>query len=248
MNPKQIILLTACIFSFLGATAQKISIMSYNVRNARGMDGAQDLDRTASVIRTANAQFVALQELDSVSGRSGGLDILHELATRTSMHASYARAIEYDGGAYGIGLLSKERPIHTERIELPGREEARVMLIAQMEGCVICCTHFSLTEADQTASIKKIVDITRKYDKPLFLVGDLNFEPSSEQFELLSKHFILLSDHLEPTFPANRPTQTIDYIWGSSTYKYKVHKQQVIFAPTQSDHRPISVKLTYSKK
>lgn len=248
MKIKQIALLVLFSFSLLGATAQRISIMSYNVRNARGLDGVLDLDRTAEVIRAKDAQFVALQELDSITGRSGGLDILSELANRTGMHASYARAIPYDGGAYGIGLLSKEIPVRTERVKLLGREEARVLLVVEFENYVICCTHFSLTAADQLASINKIVDATKKYDKPLFLVGDLNFEPDSRQFDLLTKSFALLSNPLEPTFPADKPTQTIDYIWGSPKYKYKIHKQEVVLAPEQSDHRPIFIKLTYSKK
>lgn len=249
MRIRRLILAIALLCCPIALWAQTVELMSYNVRNGRGMDGLCDLDRTSSVIKESKVQLVALQELDSVTRRSGGVDVLRELAARCSMHPTYARAIAYDGGAYGVGLLSKDKPTKVKRIALPGREEPRVLLIAEFDDYVIFATHFSLTAQDQTSSIELITRLADEWNKkPLFLVGDLNLEPSSEQFAQLANHFTLLSDPTKPTFPADQPTQTIDYVYGSKAHKYNVLRAAVIDAPNQSDHRPIVVRLTNSKK
>ena len=49
---------------------QQLQIMSYNVRHCEGMDMVVDYDRTASVIVQQHPDVVALQELDSMTGRS----------------------------------------------------------------------------------------------------------------------------------------------------------------------------------
>ena len=47
-------------------------LMTYNVKNGAGMDGVTDYARTASVIIQEKPDVVAIQELDSVTGRSKG--------------------------------------------------------------------------------------------------------------------------------------------------------------------------------
>ena len=110
-----------------------LCIMSYNIRNGRGMDDVTDFRRTAAVINKVCPDVVAVQEIDSVTGRSGGKDVLREIAGLTLMHHMYAPAIDYDGGKYGIGMLSKEKPLGYRYLPLPGREEARALLVVEFE-------------------------------------------------------------------------------------------------------------------
>ena len=51
-----------------------LRIMSYNIRSGRGMDNVADFRRTAEVINKVCPDVVAVQEIDSVTGRSGGKD------------------------------------------------------------------------------------------------------------------------------------------------------------------------------
>ena len=132
-----------------------LNIMSYNVRNGIGMDNVNDLRRTINTIRNAAPEIVCIQELDSVTGRSNKRYILGELADSLGMYPSYAPAIEFDGGKYGIGILSQSRPLSTKIVPLPGREEERTLLIAEFADYVIACTHLSLTPEDQVLSSKK---------------------------------------------------------------------------------------------
>lgn len=73
-----------------------LRIMSYNIRSGRGMDNVADFRRTAEVINKVCPDVVAVQEIDSVTGRSGGKDVLREIAELTLMHHMYAPAIDYD--------------------------------------------------------------------------------------------------------------------------------------------------------
>ena len=66
-----------------------LKIMSYNVRNGKGMDGVHNLQRVADVINSAKADIVAVQELDSMTNRSGKKYVLGEIAALTNMHPEY---------------------------------------------------------------------------------------------------------------------------------------------------------------
>ena len=122
-----------------------LRIMSYNIRNGKGMDDVSNYQRTADVINKVRPNVVALQEVDSVTGRSGQMDVLRILGEKTLMYPTYAPAIDYDGGKYGIGMLSKEKPLTTRYLPLPGREEARALLIVEFENYIYCCTPVSYT-------------------------------------------------------------------------------------------------------
>lgn len=234
--------------SAVSLLAGEVTLMSYNVKNATGLDGKRDYDRTASVITEAKPDVVALQELDSKTKRSGGKDVLEELAKRAGMAGTYAKAIDYSGGEYGIGLLSKEKPLSVKRIPLPGREEARVLLMAEFKNYCFCVTHLSLTREDSDASIDMIAKLAAESKKPFFVAGDFNLTPESEPIARMKKKFTLLSDPSAMTFPADKPTECIDYIWmynGKKNKDFKVQEKKVIEEPVASDHRPIKVVVRY---
>lgn len=188
-----------------------LRIMSYNIRNGRGMDDMTDFRRTAEVINKVCPDVVAVQELDSVTGRSGGKDVLREIAGLTLMHHIYAPAIDYDGGKYGIGMLSKEKPLGYRYLSLPGREEARALLVVEFEKYIYCCTHLSLTEEDRMLSLPVIQQVAASANKPFFIAGDMNAHPDSEFIRQLKNDFVILTDMEKPTFPADKPDETLDY-------------------------------------
>ena len=196
-----VILLLGMASVSLGQNKQ-LQIMSYNVRHCAGMDLVVDYDRTATVISQQQPDVVALQELDSMTGRSGHRDQLDELASRTGYHPIFGAAIDFDGGQYGVGILSHEIPLSIRRIPLPG-EEPRVLLVVELEDYVIACTHLDLEEAQRMASVPLIVDEAQRWQKPFLLVGDWNDEPGSELLELMTQYFTVLSSD-EATYPADK--------------------------------------------
>jgi len=86
-------------------------ILTYNVRNGKGVDGKTDYDPVAAVINAVNPEVAAIQELDSATTRSNGVDVLKAIAEKCGMEYIFSASIPYVGGKYGIGILSKEKPI-----------------------------------------------------------------------------------------------------------------------------------------
>lgn len=218
-------------------------IMSYNVRNCRGMDDVLDYQRIADIINRVSPDAVAIQELDSVTGRSSNIFVLKELADRTNMNYTYGAAIDYDGGKYGIGILCKEKPLRTWSIPLPGREERRCLLMVELNDYILACTHFSLTPEDQIASVPLIKSALKDIKKPLFLAGDINAKYDTEVQAALRNDFITLNDPTVPTIPSTNPEECIDFIYGyKNGHKYKVLNATVMTEEKlASDHLPVFV-------
>ena len=227
-----------------------LKLMSYNVRNTKGMDGVRNYQRIANVIINESPDVVAIQELDSMTTRSEQKYVLGELAERTQMHAHYVPAISFQGGKYGIGILSREKPLNIKAMSLPGREEKRALMVAEFEDYFFACTHLSLTEEDRLASLEIIKSCITQSQKPFFLAGDLNDTPDSKFIKALQEDFQILTNTKKATYPAPEPTETIDYIaaWKSRTDDFAVLSTQVLEEPLASDHRPITAHLRMAKK
>ena len=227
-----------------------LKLMSYNIRNAKGMDNVRNVQRIANVINNEAPDVVAVQELDSMTTRSNQTYVLAEIAEHTQMHASYAPAISFQGGKYGIGILSKEKPLDIQTFPLPGHEEKRMLMVAEFKDYFFACTHLSLTEEDRLASLEIIKNSVRTSHKAFFLAGDLNDKPESEFIKALQQNFQILTNVKQATFPAPEPTETIDYIaaWKQRTNDLVALSSQVIEEPLASDHRPITVTLRMAKK
>lgn len=224
-----------------------IRVMSYNIRNAKGMDNVTDYQRIADIITSVAPDVVALQELDSITNRSKGVDVLAQLAGLTAMYQVYGSSISYDGGKYGIGVLSKEKPLSWKRIPLPGREELRSLLLVEFKEYVLGCTHFSLNNDDRQASATIIDEAAKYYKKPVMLAGDINATPDSPVMKTFRKNWSILSDITKFTIPSDKPSSTIDYILGytSKGYVYSVWQNRVLNTQA-SDHLPLFVDVRIS--
>lgn len=222
-----------------------LHLMTYNIHNAIGMDDKVDIKRVSEVILQEAPDVVAVQEVDSVTERSGKTDLLKVMGEQTGMYASFAPAIEYQGGKYGIGILSKTAPKSLKQIPLPGREEARTLLLAEFEEYYFACVHLSLTDEDRKTSAELIRQALPETDKPVFLAGDWNMEAASPEFEEMEKAFVILNDTTVHTCPSPQPEACIDYIavarQDEQGIPVKTLKKTVIEEIVASDHRPVVV-------
>ena len=236
--------LIASISSF--AQNESIRMMTYNIRNGKGMDDKINYERTASVINKIHPDVVAVQEIDSVTGRSEGKYTLGEIAKLTGMNACFAPAISFDGGKYGIGVLSKEKPLDFHYIALPGREERRAFLVVEFKNYIFCSVHLSLTHKDQLISLPIIRNELAKYAKPVFFAGDLNATPKDRTIKELGKCFLILTDQSMPTWPADKPVDCLDYIitTKSNAANLQVTHCEVINDAVTSDHRGVFIDIT----
>lgn len=233
------ILLTSLALTVFGQ--EPLQVMSYNVRHCAGMDKVLDYDRTAAVIQRQLPDVVALQELDSMTGRSRRCYQLGELANRTLYHPVFGAAIDYDGGKYGVGILCRETPLSWKTLPLPGKEP-RVLLVVELQDFVIACTHLDLENRCRMASVPLIVEEAQRWDKPFLLAGDWNDAPDSALLQELTKYFTILSGN-EASYPADTPQECIDYIALFKGHSAIVLSSQVLNEPEASDHRPVVVSM-----
>ncbi|MBR1961941.1 MAG: endonuclease/exonuclease/phosphatase family protein [Alistipes sp.] len=220
--------------------------MTYNVRNCKGTDDVVDYKRVADAIAKYDSDVVALQELDSLTTRFPGQDVLKNLADYTGMYPTFGAAIDRSGGKYGVGVLTKERPLSHYRVPLPCSSEPRVVLVVELEDYYFCCTHFSLHAEYREQAVEIIIAEAQKLDKPMILAGDLNATRDQESMQLLSQHFHIFEKKGSPnTFPSGAPTKEIDFI---CLYKGRgaeavVSEHWVPYLPIISDHRPVVIEM-----
>ena len=236
------------------ARGKELKIMSYNIRNCIGMDRQNRADRVAAVINDCNPEVVAVQELDSVTTRSQQRFLLRTLADMTGMKATFASAIPYDGGSYGVGILSRTEPMKSAKAALPGREERRTLLMAEFEDFIFCCTHLSLTKEDNEASVEIIAKAIEEFRgeslKPVYIAGDWNASPTSATLAKISEIADILNDTSVFTFPSDKPRSTIDFIARMKDERIpdaRVIRGEVIEASLASDHRPVTVTVSRNR-
>ena len=243
---KRFFTLLALSFALICAACSPRSInarlMCYNVHNCVGLDGVLSCERIAGIINDANVEAVALQELDSMTTRYPGHDMLSEVAALNDMYPTYAPTIDYRGGKYGIGVLTREKPLSHRQVPLPCRSEPRALLIVELEDYYYCCTHLSLHEEDRIKSVAIIIDELSKLDKPAIIAGDFNAQPNSFPMMAMERKFhIFEKQGVSFTFPANEPKREIDYMalytGGGATAQVLEHR--VLNAPVESDHAPM---------
>lgn len=218
-------------------------LMSFNIQHGEGMDQKIDIERIGNVILNVAPEVVGLQEVDSMVNRSGNIDIMQLLAEQTGMYPTFGYSILHDGGKYGNGMLTREKPLATRKISLPGENEARTALIVELNRYVVVNTHLSLTNEERLESVKIITEAIKHYEKPVFLLGDLNAEPGEDPIKYLEKDWQILTNTNAKTFPSTEPDVTIDYVLGykAKGETYAKFQARVLEDKITSDHRPLFV-------
>lgn len=227
-----------------------VRLMSYNIRHGSDINKVMNLAEQIEVMRKWQADYIMVQEVDSVCTRSGKIYEAQVIADALGMYATFARAIDFEGGKYGVALLSREKPLHVDRYPLPNNSEARVLLVCEFEDKYVACTHLSYERNEHETPVEIINAAARKATKPFFIGGDWNDEPESVLLTTLRKTFNILSDDYVLSYPADVPTMCIDYI---AAYKNESVRQPVVTfqhladEPTASDHRPLIVDIKWQE-
>ncbi len=233
-----------------------LRVLSYNVHHCEGTDGKLDLLRIARVIRAADPDLVALQEVDYKTKRTNGVDQTAELARLTGMHARFGKAIDHAGGEYGQAILSRF-PLEAATVhKLPGMPEREQRIAVEIPvkwdgfDLTFVSTHLDhqlTTEREQQAVT--LNELFAKSEKPVVLVGDFNATPESKPLVLLNEKWKVAT--LNPkllTVPAGKPNRQIDYVLVRPANTFRVFKAEVIDEPVASDHRPVFVVLQLEAK
>jgi len=204
-----------------------------------------DLDRIAAVISSVDPDLVALQEVDFRTNRALNMDLVSELGQRTALVPLFGRAMPYDGGEYGEGILSRYSFVASRCHPLPAQEgkEPRAALEVQVvlpggDTISFIGTHLDHTrdETDRIAQASKLKDLFSERKMPAILSGDLNARPESSTMSILFEDWTEADPDHEPTIPSLAPKSKIDYILYRPMNRWRVLESRIICDTIASDH------------
>lgn len=246
--------LTGCAGPGGAASPRSLRVLSYNVHHGEGGDGRIDLERIAGVIRAANPDLVALQEVDRGARRTGDVDQGAEYLRRTGLHGWFGGAMPFQGGEYGQVLLSRW-PLEAPRVlRLPGTtgREPRIAVVARVRvpgagwvrwaGCHLDASRGDEDRWEQVAALDRVLGAGAE---PLLLAGDFNDVPESRSMRRLAgeegRWDDLAGAWAAPTIPAEAPRSRIDYVLGTPRGRWEAVASGVLPEAVASDHRPLWV-------
>jgi endonuclease/exonuclease/phosphatase family metal-dependent hydrolase len=224
--------------------------MTFNIHVGVGMDKKLDLKRIADVINRESPDLVGLQEVDRGVKRTEGKDEIAELAKLTRMDFSFAHNLDYQGGQYGVAILSRhliQRADH-QKYENKRETERRGMLRAEIEvdGKKInfVTTHLDYQYDDgRLFETEQLLRLLEGIPGQLIVTGDFNDEPIGGAYKLMLMKFddVWIQSKAKGaglTFPADKPVKRIDYIFCRSADRTRVKKAWVV-ETLASDHLPL---------
>jgi endonuclease/exonuclease/phosphatase family metal-dependent hydrolase len=229
-------------------TRADLCVVTYNIRHGRGADGIVDLDRTAGVLRPFAPDIVGLQEVDDLVERSGRVPEAARLGEALGMNHAFGRFMDYQGGAYGLAILSRHPILQTRSIRLPDGNEPRVAVSVDVrlpDGRTIAVVnvHFDWVR-DDGFRFAQAETLARHLDglaTPYVLLGDFNDVPGSRTLALFASRAEMARKPEDNrfTFPAPQPEREIDFIFHSPRTAFTAREVRVIDERAASDHRPV---------
>jgi endonuclease/exonuclease/phosphatase family metal-dependent hydrolase len=239
-----------CGGGFSTPAKRTLRVMTYNIHVGVGMDKKLDLQRIADVINREQPDLVGLQEVDRGVKRTEGKDEIAELAERTRMHFAFAPNLDFQGGKYGVAILSRlplNSVIHL-MFENKREAERRGMLSVQVdfEGKPIrfVTTHLDYQFEDgRLFETQQLLSDLEDMKGPLIVVADFNDIPDGSAYKLMDTLFddawiVSRAKGDGFSYPADKPVKRIDHIFYRPANRVRAKKAWVV-ETLASDHVPV---------
>ena len=251
-------LATSCARPLSSPSSREIRVLVYNVHAGKDAAGVDNLERVVDLVRETGADVALLQEVDRGTRRSGQIDQSDLLARRTGLAVAFGKTLDYDGGEYGIAVLSRwpimQQTLMRLRVEPPQRRSGgsyeprgaqRVIVRGPVGDLVLINTHLDASREDhyRRQEIRPVLMLARDAGSLVLVGGDFNSTPESEvQGDVrnggLRDAWLACGRGDGFTYPAGTPAKRIDYLYltGPATCT-----RAEVVETTASDHRPLLV-------
>ena len=233
-----------------------LRVVTYNtLAGARGLKGIID------TLSSAKADLIGLQEVDRLTRRSGKSDQPAKLAKALGMNVFFAPHFPYQGGEFGLALLSKHPIVKARAVKVKGSRLSEIDAVVRTpEGDVhVVVVHFTVTfpfrdqketaacDAARLAEAKAAYALATATEGPALVMGDMNDDSGSPPYEVFST---TLQDSCEvkggglaKTWNSALPITRIDYIWASPHFTVKSCDT---IGSQASDHLPVIAEFSRS--
>ena len=236
-----------------------LRVLVYNIHAGKDAAGRDNLDRVAELVRRVEADVVLLQEVDRGTERSGRVDQLARLERATGLRGAFGKTLDYQGGDYGIAILSRwpiaadtlvRLPVEPPQERAGGSYEPRGALHAVIDApgglLHVVNTHMDAGADDayriqEARTVRRIAETARADAARVLVGGDFNAEPASRVARLLAQGFLAdawidCGEGEGLTYPADAPIKRIDYLLVTTAWSCAGAE---VIATTTSDHRPV---------
>ena len=224
-------------------------LMTYNIRYCYDEVSTIVPERTAARIIAENPDFCCVNEVrDSESHPEATL-----LAKLTGMHKTF-----YGEGSQGNCVLSKKESVSWKWTALSYAGYKRFLVVAEFDNVVVAATHLEQAGTEtisahdaRMASIHEIRESLAQYaesGKPIFLCGDWNAGPGSDEIALMKEFMTIISPtNGVRTYHGRKATggSIIDYIAVDTAHADDIYTASayVIDDIVTSDHNPVIAEL-----
>ena len=219
-----------------------VTVASYNIHKAEGIDRRVDLSRIALVLKEINADLVGVQEVyrPQAEALAGSLD-MHMVMGATRIHA---------GLPYGNAVFTRLaiRASYTFDLTRPARQPRggiRLDLLVSGRLLHLFNVHFGLKISERVEQVEALVReqiLNVELIGPRVVIGDLNEWFPGPVGRALRRE--LHGPRIRRTHPAPLPLFPLDRIyWDRDLHSVGFHVHRSRLARVASDHLPVVARL-----
>jgi endonuclease/exonuclease/phosphatase family metal-dependent hydrolase len=258
----------SCVKVHIARSEAPMRVLVYNIHAGKDAKGVDNLAGVAALVKSTGADVVLLQEVDNGTRRSGNVNQPAVLAAATGMHAAFGSALDYDGGKYGVAILSRW-PIQSDTLfHLPvtpvqersgGSHEPRGALRAVLDSpygtMAVINTHLDPSGNDhwrkqEADSVASLITRTLGTNVRVLAGGDFNSTPESAvQLRLRNGGFrdswLECANGDGFSYPDDTPVKRIDYLFLTGSMSCS---SASVIDTRVSDHRPVLVQVVMSRR
>ncbi len=251
--------LSACGGFRFQPVVDEVRVLVYNIHAGKDANGVDNLSRVAEIIRDTRTDIALLQEVDRGTTRSGNVDQPRVLAGLTGFHVAFGKTLDFQGGDYGIAVLSRwaiatdtlhRLTVVPAQLRSGASYEPRGALhaVVEVSGAPIAIlnTHIDASRDDfyRRQEMTAVIQLARNSidrGRSTLVGGDLNAEPGSAVIEMLRASPLRdawpeCARGAGLSFPAHAPVKRIDYLLLPSDWKCVSAE---VLDTQASDHRPV---------
>jgi endonuclease/exonuclease/phosphatase family metal-dependent hydrolase len=168
------------------------------------------------------------------------------------MTHEFGAFMPYQGGEYGLAMLSRFPVRRTQVLRLPDGNEPRVALLVEIDlpnGAQVLAVnvHFDWVANDsfRVRQVEALAAVLDTVSLPIILLGDFNDVPGSRTMLRWRARFSTVEKPIADrfTFSSTKPEKEIDHILLAPQDAWETQSSRVVTDTMTSDHRAFVARL-----
>jgi endonuclease/exonuclease/phosphatase family metal-dependent hydrolase len=226
-------------------TSRRIRVATWNIKAAR----SAPLEAIATELAAIRADVIALQEVDMGVRRTGYVDQPTLLAAALGFQYAFAASIKWDGGEYGLALLSRWPLSDVRRHNLEGIDAREPRIVLETTVCAsgrplrLYNHHADVRAPSRQAGLAGLRTIIEpQIGRGILVLGDFNEGPEADGVRsLLGAGLVDLGAAAAANTTAG---ERVDYLLADRVMASLISGMQV-WTTGQSDHNAVIADLRW---